>query len=78
MNPGYSPTGCNVDDALSYDLNGQAHLNDNVTLYLSVLNITDEMPPIDVVTYGAYNYNPVQGGEMILGRYFRAGVRLNF
>ncbi len=77
-NPGYSPSGCDVEDAISYDLNVQAHVSDQATLYLSVLNVTDEMPPVDVVTYGAYNYNPVQGGDMILGRYFRAGVRLNF
>jgi len=69
---------CRVEDALSYDLGTQAHLNDNVTLYLNVLNITDEMPPLDTVTYGAFLYNPVQAGDMVLGRNFRAGVRLNF
>jgi iron complex outermembrane receptor protein len=78
FDPGYSPTGCEVDAAISYDLNVQAHLSERTTLYLSILNFTDEMPPIDVVTYGAWNYNPVQGGNMILGRYFRAGVKLDF
>jgi len=78
LDPGYSPTGCNVDAAITYDLNVQAHLNEKATLYVSVLNLTDEMPPVDVTTYGAWNYNPVQGGDMILGRYFKAGVKLDF
>jgi len=69
---------CEVDEYITYDITGRAHLNDNVTLYLTVLNVADEMPPIDTVTYGAWGYNPVQGGTGILGRYFRAGVRLNF
>ena len=37
-----------------------------------------ELPPIDVVTYGAHNYNPVQGGRGILGRYIKAGFKVQF
>jgi iron complex outermembrane recepter protein len=36
------------------------------------------LPPVDQVTYGAHLYNPVQGGNGILGRYFKAGVRAKF
>jgi len=43
-----------------------------------VLNVFDKLPPVDVVTYGAINYNPVQGGLGILGRYFKAGVKFDF
>ena len=43
-----------------------------------MLNVFDKLPPVDVVTYGAINYNPVQGGLGILGRYFKAGVKFDF
>lgn len=71
-------TPCDVDSYLTFDLGARANLNENVTLYLNVLNVADEMPPVDIITYGATHYNAVQGGNGILGRYFRAGVRLTF
>ena len=43
-----------------------------------MLIVVDIMPPIDPVTYGAHAYNPVQGGEGILGRYFRIGAKFNY
>ncbi len=71
-------TPCEVDDYLTVDLTGQAEINDNFTVYLNVLNVGDELPPVDVITYGATHYNAVQGGNGILGRYYRAGVRMKF
>ncbi len=41
-------------------------------------NVFDDMPPVDVVTYGAHGYNPVQGGEGIYGRYFKIGAKVGF
>jgi iron complex outermembrane receptor protein len=69
---------CNVADAWTYDANIQAHVTSNITAYVTVLNVLDTMPPIDNVTYGAVNYNPVQGGDMILGRYWKFGVKLDY
>ena len=69
---------CNVDDYITVDLTTSYKLNDNFTLYLNVLNVFDDLPPIDPVTYGANNYNPVQGGTGIYGRAYRLGVRANF
>lgn len=42
-----------------------------------MLNVADRMPPLDPITYGAHLYNPVQGGNGIYGRYFKAGVKVN-
>jgi len=78
LNPGYSPSGCNIPAYVTFDLNAQFRVNDQFTFYLTMNNVFDKMPPIDVVTYGAHLYNPVQGGNGILGRYFKAGVRVNF
>ena len=69
---------CQVEDAISYDLTARAKLNNHITLYANVLNLTDQMPPYDSETYGAHLYNPVQSGNMILGRYFKLGVKYDF
>jgi iron complex outermembrane receptor protein len=71
-------TPCDVSSYMTIDLVGNFNLTDNMTLYANVVNVADKMPPIDPVTYGANNYNPVQGGEGIIGRAYRLGVRLKF
>jgi iron complex outermembrane receptor protein len=72
--PAYAP--CRVDSYITVDLVGSVRVNDRFTFYAQVLNAFDDLPPIDVVTYGANLYNPVQGGTGILGRSFRAGIRV--
>ena len=75
---GISPSGCRVDNYTTFDLQAAFKVNDQFTFTLTAINVTDNLPPVDVVTYGAYLYNPVQGGTGILGRYFKAGVRAKF
>ena len=77
-NPGYSPSGCQVEDYLTFDLGVRIKVNDRFTFSLTALNLADKMPPVEVLTYGAHLYNPVQGGSGILGRYFKAGVKVGF
>ncbi len=69
---------CNVRRYITLDTIAQFKLNDQFTLTGTMLNAFDKMPPLDNVTYGAHLYNPVQGGQGIYGRYFRAGVKVNF
>ncbi|MDG2534610.1 TonB-dependent receptor [Sphingomonas sp. HITSZ_GF] len=69
---------CDVSSYVTFDLNARVKVNDQFTFYMTALNLFDRMPPIDPVTYGAQYYNPVQGGNGILGRYYKAGVRVNF
>jgi iron complex outermembrane recepter protein len=69
---------CHVDNYKTFDLNAQWKVNNRFTFIANMQNIFDKMPPIDTVTYGAHAYNPVQGGEGIYGRYFKAGVKANF
>lgn len=78
LNPGYSPTGCTVPRYITFDLQTRFKVNDRFTLSLTALNLFDKMPPVDVVTYGAYLYNPIQGGQGILGRYFKVGFQADF
>lgn len=76
LNPGY--VDCRVKSYLTADLNVSFNVNDNVTFYVNALNVFDRLPPIDPVTYGAHLYNPVQGGNGIFGRSFRAGAKFGF
>jgi len=69
---------CDVGAYTTLDLVAQVRANDRVTFYANVLNALDHLPDVDPATYGAHLYNPVQGGTGILGRQYRAGVRLNF
>ena len=78
LNPGYSPSGNRIPRYITVDLGVRIKANDRFTFTANVLNLLDDLPPIDVVTYGAHLYNPVQGGTGILGRYFKAGVRVGF
>ncbi len=71
-------TPCRVSSYITFDLNTQFKVNDNFTFYVTVQNLFDRLPPIDAVTYGANYYNPVQAGNGILGRYWKAGVTSKF
>lgn len=74
LSPGYVP--CRVDEYITVDLTGSFRVDDRFTFYVNVLNVLDDLPPIDPVTYGANLYNAVQGGTGIFGRSFRAGVKV--
>ena len=76
LSPGYVP--CRVKSYTTFDLSGSVKVNDQFTFYANVLNLLDKMPPVDAVTYGAYLYNPIQAGNGIYGRMFRAGAKFNF
>jgi iron complex outermembrane recepter protein len=71
-------TACDVKRYITFDLVASVEVNDKFTLYANMINAFDKLPPIDPSTYGAHLYNAVQGGNGILGRQFRAGVRVNF
>jgi iron complex outermembrane receptor protein len=67
---------CDVKSYLTVDANLAFKVTDRYTFYMNVINIADRLPPLDNVTYGAHLYNPVQGGQGILGRSFKAGVKI--
>ncbi|MCU6454492.1 TonB-dependent receptor [Sphingomonas sp. A2-49] len=74
--PAYS--GCRVKSYITADANATFKVNDKFSFYVNALNIFNRLPPIDPVTYGAYLYNAVQGGDGIFGRQYRAGAKFNF
>ena len=74
--PAYVP--CRVKSYITADANVSVKVTDKFTFYVNALNVFNRRPPVDVVTYGAHLYNPVQGGNGILGRQYRAGVKFGF
>jgi iron complex outermembrane receptor protein len=43
----------------------------------TVENLLDRVPPLDPLTYGAVNYNPLHSAGAI-GRYYTVGLRYSF
>ena len=78
QNPNRAVFSCRVPSYTTVDLVTTVKVNDKFSFYVNVLNLLDDYPPIDPVTYGAYLYNPVQGGTGIYGRQFRGGVKVGF
>ncbi len=76
LSSGFTP--CDVKRYITVDLVASVEVNDKFTVYANMINAFDKLPPIDAVTYGAHLYNAVQGGNGIIGRQFRAGVKVNF
>lgn len=72
----YAP--CDISAYITGDISARVRINDQFTLSFTVLNVLDEMPPVETATYGAHLYNPVQAGNGILGRYFKVGARVGF
>lgn len=74
-----TPSQCKSNDQWNFDLTAQYQWNDKVQLFADVLNVFDIDPEFDpAAAYGLYGFNPAWAGPNIMGRYFRAGVRLDF
>ena len=71
-------TGQRVRQFITLDTNVSFNVNENFTFYVNALNVLNRKPGLDAVTYGAYLYNPVQVGDNIYGRQFRAGAKFSF
>jgi iron complex outermembrane recepter protein len=69
---------CDVKAYTTIDLNANVKVSKDFSFYVNVQNLFNRFPPLDPITYGAHLYNPVQGGDGILGRYFKAGVKFGF
>jgi iron complex outermembrane receptor protein len=74
-----SPTDCVSDDIWNVDLTVQHQWNENIRLFVDVMNVFDIEPPVDVsAAYHLYAFNPAWAGPNIMGRFFRIGAKLDF
>ncbi|MDY0748868.1 TonB-dependent receptor [Paucibacter sp. R3-3] len=59
------------------DLTGRWNITKSLQLYGSIQNVFDRVAPLDTVTYGGINYNPMDvSGAM--GRYYSLGLKYQF
>jgi iron complex outermembrane receptor protein len=72
-----APKGCRIPSFYTLDLSGRWKATDALELFASVENATDRIAPLDPLTYGAVNYNPLHFSGAV-GRYFTVGVRYDF
>ena len=59
------------------DLTGRLNIDKNLQIYGSISNLFDRVAPLDTVTYGGINYNPMDSSGA-MGRYFSVGLRYSF
>lgn len=74
----FDPSFCKVKRYIQVDFTGSYKVNDRFTFYMNVINAFDVKPPFDPADYAANNYNPTWSYGGIIGRFFRAGVKVNF
>ncbi len=72
-----APSGCKLGSFTTFDLSANWKITDAFELFGSVQNVFDRVAPLDPVTYGAVNYNPLHYSGAI-GRYFTLGAKYTF
>ena len=72
-----APHGCELKSFYTIDLSARWMVNDAFEIFGSVANVTDRIAPLDPLTYGAVNYNPLDYSGAI-GRYFTLGAKYTF
>lgn len=72
-----APRGCELHSFYTIDLSGRWRATDALEIFGSVQNVTDRIAPLDPLTYGAVNYNPLHYSGAI-GRYFTLGAKYTF
>ncbi|WP_266168735.1 TonB-dependent receptor [Dyella subtropica] len=72
-----APRHCRIPSFYTIDLSGRWKPADNWEIFGSVQNVTDKTAPLDPLTYGAVNYNPLHSSGAI-GRYYTIGAKYTF
>jgi iron complex outermembrane recepter protein len=72
-----APEGCKVKSFTTVDLNLRWQATKQLQLFGSVQNLFDAKPPLDVLTYGAVSYNPLDYSGAV-GRFFNVGAKYSF
>jgi iron complex outermembrane receptor protein len=74
----YDPNFCRTRHYIQVDFVGSYKVSDNFTFFLNLINAFDKRPPFNPANYAATNYNPTWSQGGIIGRFFRAGVKVGF
>ena len=72
-----APGGCRVGSFTTVDLTMRWKATSQLEVFGSILNLFDKVPPLDVATYGAVSYNPLDYSGAV-GRFFSLGLKYKF
>jgi iron complex outermembrane recepter protein len=72
-----APNGCELASFTTVDLSARWRATEDFEIFGSVQNVADRVAPLDPLTYGAVNYNPLHSSGAI-GRFFTVGARYTF
>jgi len=72
-----APRGCEIPSFYTVDLSGHWNATDSLQIFGSVENLLDRIAPLDPLTYGAVNFNPLDVSGAI-GRFFTLGLSFSF
>jgi iron complex outermembrane receptor protein len=72
-----APAHCRIPSFTTLDLSARYRFQNNFEVFGSIQNVFDEIAPLDPLTYGAMNYNPLDSSGAI-GRYFTVGAKYTF
>lgn len=70
-------TNCRVKSFMTVDVSALWKMNKSTEFYGLIRNVFDKKPPLDMTTYGATGYNPLDYSGAV-GRYFSVGLRHRF
>jgi iron complex outermembrane receptor protein len=68
---------CTIASFYSIDLAGRWNVTEPLELFGTIANLLDRKAPLDPLTYGAVDYNPLHSAGAI-GRYYTVGMRYSF
>jgi iron complex outermembrane receptor protein len=74
----YSDSFCHVASFIDFDLTGILRFNQHFTVFATIQNLMDRLPPIDPAGYAAEHFNPTWHEAGVIGRYFKAGFNCRF
>lgn len=72
-----APKGCRIPHFTTLDLSARYRIGTQLELFGAIQNAFDTIAPLDPLTYGAMNYNPLDASGAI-GRYFTVGAKYAF
>lgn len=72
-----APAHCRIPAFTTMDLSARYHFANSFEVFGSIQNVFDKTAPLDPLTYGAMNYNPLDSSGAI-GRYFTVGAKYTF
>ena len=74
---GTAANDCKLGAFYTLDLSGRWNVTKNLQVYGSIQNLFNRIAPLDTITYGGINYNPMDSSGA-MGTYYNLGLKYSF